>query len=248
MILRSVIKHVRNQEWTAVFLDFLIVVVGVFVGLQVSNWNDVRHNETRKAFALNALQDEFEMNIEVLQYRYENLTARNMVENKLASTISLGELRGTDKELVQDALARIMYFGPITISKSSYEALEQSGDLALIDDQATLMALNEFNAALEWAQIQRNGFRTGIAQLADYWRPYVLHSPTDDPRKTIVDYDFTGIVTDRPASSALTQVVRMKNIFSGYFPQLIEKAVVACDRIASQTGRPCDRKATKEVQ
>ncbi|VAV98847.1 hypothetical protein MNBD_ALPHA05-849 [hydrothermal vent metagenome] len=39
MILRRVIKHFRNQEWTAIFLDFLI---GVFVGLQVSNWNDRR--------------------------------------------------------------------------------------------------------------------------------------------------------------------------------------------------------------
>jgi len=42
MILRRVIKHFRQQEWTAIFLDFLIVVVGVFVGLQVSNWNDAR--------------------------------------------------------------------------------------------------------------------------------------------------------------------------------------------------------------
>ncbi|PHS21097.1 MAG: hypothetical protein COA84_16140 [Robiginitomaculum sp.] len=42
MILRRVIKHFHNQEWTAIFLDFLIVVVGVFVGLQVQNWNDSR--------------------------------------------------------------------------------------------------------------------------------------------------------------------------------------------------------------
>ena len=40
MILRSVIKHVRDQNWFAVGIDFLIVVVGVFIGIQVSNWND----------------------------------------------------------------------------------------------------------------------------------------------------------------------------------------------------------------
>ncbi|MBL4870815.1 MAG: hypothetical protein JKX72_07665 [Robiginitomaculum sp.] len=42
MILRRVIKHVRNQEWTAILIDFLIVVIGVFVGLQVSNWSVAR--------------------------------------------------------------------------------------------------------------------------------------------------------------------------------------------------------------
>jgi hypothetical protein len=40
MILRRVIAHFRKQEWTAIFLDFLIVVIGVFVGLQVNNWNE----------------------------------------------------------------------------------------------------------------------------------------------------------------------------------------------------------------
>jgi hypothetical protein len=42
MILSRVIEHVRKQHWTAVFLDFVIVVLGVFVGLQVNNWNAAR--------------------------------------------------------------------------------------------------------------------------------------------------------------------------------------------------------------
>ena len=40
MILSSVVKHVREQNWFAVGVDFLIVVVGVFIGIQVSNWNE----------------------------------------------------------------------------------------------------------------------------------------------------------------------------------------------------------------
>lgn len=42
MILRRVIHHFRNQEWTAIALDFLIVVVGVFIGIQVANWNEAQ--------------------------------------------------------------------------------------------------------------------------------------------------------------------------------------------------------------
>jgi hypothetical protein len=42
MLLRRVIKHFRNQEWTAIGIDFVIVVVGVFVGIQVSNWNQAQ--------------------------------------------------------------------------------------------------------------------------------------------------------------------------------------------------------------
>ena len=39
MILARVIEHVKAQNWTAVALDFFIVVMGVFIGIQVSNWN-----------------------------------------------------------------------------------------------------------------------------------------------------------------------------------------------------------------
>lgn len=49
MILRRVIKHVRGQEWTAIFIDFFIVVVGVFVGLQVQNWNEIRNIKSEEA-------------------------------------------------------------------------------------------------------------------------------------------------------------------------------------------------------
>ena len=39
MLLRRVIAHVRRQEWAAIGIDLVIVVVGVFIGIQVANWN-----------------------------------------------------------------------------------------------------------------------------------------------------------------------------------------------------------------
>ncbi|MEM9838874.1 MAG: hypothetical protein AAF830_06915 [Pseudomonadota bacterium] len=48
MLLRRLIDHVRAQNWTAVALDFLIVVVGVFIGIQVSNWNSARTDARRE--------------------------------------------------------------------------------------------------------------------------------------------------------------------------------------------------------
>ena len=42
MLLRHLIEHVRAQNWTAVCIDLVVVVVGVFVGIQVANWNESR--------------------------------------------------------------------------------------------------------------------------------------------------------------------------------------------------------------
>ena len=55
MLLRRVIEHVKAQNWTAVALDFGIVVVGVFIGIQVSNWNDARSLQEREKVYLEQL-------------------------------------------------------------------------------------------------------------------------------------------------------------------------------------------------
>ncbi len=42
MILRRIVDDLKQQHWTAVFIELVIVVLGVFIGLQVSNWNEAQ--------------------------------------------------------------------------------------------------------------------------------------------------------------------------------------------------------------
>lgn len=44
MILRRVVEHTKKQNWFAVTLDFFIVVIGVFVGIEAANWNQARQD------------------------------------------------------------------------------------------------------------------------------------------------------------------------------------------------------------
>ncbi|MBC7657157.1 MAG: hypothetical protein H7147_08290 [Frankiaceae bacterium] len=56
MILRRVIDHVRQQEWTAIWIDLVIVVVGVFIGIQVANWNEAQVERKRTAMVLDGFR------------------------------------------------------------------------------------------------------------------------------------------------------------------------------------------------
>ena len=58
MILRRVTKHVKDQNWFAVGIDFFIVVIGVFIGLQVANWNDAKTDAQREQQVLVELLDD----------------------------------------------------------------------------------------------------------------------------------------------------------------------------------------------
>lgn len=58
MLLRKVIDHVRKQEWTAVGIDFVIVVLGVFIGLQAQAWALERARQRSEQEYLVRLHDE----------------------------------------------------------------------------------------------------------------------------------------------------------------------------------------------
>ena len=69
MILRRVIQHMKNQEWTAIWIDLVIVVVGVFIGIQVSNWNADRADEVRAQAYLARIQDNLNTDLQSIQRR-----------------------------------------------------------------------------------------------------------------------------------------------------------------------------------
>ncbi len=39
MILRRLSANLRAQNWTAILVEFLLVVVGVYLGILAANWN-----------------------------------------------------------------------------------------------------------------------------------------------------------------------------------------------------------------
>ena len=63
MLLRSITKHVRDQNWFAVGIDFAIVVIGVFIGIQVANWNDTQSTKAELRASLERLDKEITHNM-----------------------------------------------------------------------------------------------------------------------------------------------------------------------------------------
>lgn len=44
MIFKSISLSLKRQDWTALFLEFVLIVVGILVALEAGNWNNERRN------------------------------------------------------------------------------------------------------------------------------------------------------------------------------------------------------------
>jgi len=56
MITNRFLQHLKQQHWTGVFIELVIVVLGVFIGLQVDNWNQARQERQRVTVLVEALR------------------------------------------------------------------------------------------------------------------------------------------------------------------------------------------------
>ncbi len=133
MILRRIIVHVRKQEWTAIAIDFLIVVAGVFVGMQVTNWNAARLAQEKAGTYTERLADD--LKFEAWQNEYLIAYYKEVRTNAERAIAALsGEMALSDDQLLISAYraSQYLYYGS---RRATYEELVATGDIALIADR-----------------------------------------------------------------------------------------------------------------
>ncbi|MEM5518717.1 hypothetical protein WNY37_17295 [Henriciella sp. AS95] len=62
MLLRRLSKNVKDQNWFAVVLDFLIVVAGILIAFQITSWNEQRQARAELAEAEAAIRSDLLLN------------------------------------------------------------------------------------------------------------------------------------------------------------------------------------------
>ena len=168
MILRRVIEHVRKQEWTAIWIDLAIVVVGVFIGIQVSNWNAERSERVLEARYLGSLAEDIRSDIREIDTTIEVSLWRMSVLEELAFKASgepvpagfrIGDVAVpanavppyTDTENKAVGLA-LVYMRTLDGNRSTYETLINTGGIGLLRDPTLLRQVQEYYAAVEEIQ------------------------------------------------------------------------------------------------
>ena len=92
MILRRIKAHVEKENWFAVAIDFCIVVIGVFIGIQVANWNEARANAAKEKIILAAILEDIEDDLNDLNTAFESAALATKATNELLIAAGLEPL------------------------------------------------------------------------------------------------------------------------------------------------------------
>ncbi len=145
MILRRVIKHFRNQEWTAIFLDFVIVVVGVFMGFQVQQWATNAGQRVSETNYLDRLHGEV---VQLTQDRFRLIA--DVQENQSALTSVVAVLQNqTDRQTLTDteceAIAESHIYSNPTADLPTIAELLSTGRFDALQAKDVRSAITQFN-------------------------------------------------------------------------------------------------------
>ncbi len=194
MIPRRVIDHFRKQEWTAIVIDFLIVVLGVFVGLQVSNWNEARKDHAREGVYLDALAKDIRSDIaeieEIIRVSTLRLSAmKYLVETASGAPMpgSLASARGDiamepapayDPEDAKTIGVAMFILTTLDGNRLAYETMINTGGIGVIRDDALIRRIQTYYADVDKALTFEQSLEVNRTRLVDAQQAAGL-SPVD---------------------------------------------------------------------
>lgn len=170
MILHRIAEALRSRDWFTFAIEFALVVAGVFIGIQVANWNQARLDSIAESAMLDRLREEFTQLEPGLRDWFE------LVRTSAESTgIVIDALRSEsppdDEARFRFALARANWVASVPEISTTYKELVATGRLSQLDDTAlrnTLTRYGEVHARVE--RVNVSGTAVVFNPLQNYFR------------------------------------------------------------------------------
>ncbi|MDX1404461.1 MAG: hypothetical protein R3192_07985 [Woeseiaceae bacterium] len=170
MLLRRFMEHVHTQNWFAVVLDLLVVIVGLFIGLQIDTWWEEQREAQLESVYLEEIREDFEANKSNLeeQIRITELILENMISLHAQSLLPEPELSLAE---LNNRFTSIHNMPTFVLTRRAFDNLTGSGDLKLIKSRALKNALAEYYAAAELVAVVQ---ATHEMELVETFQPYII--------------------------------------------------------------------------
>ena len=131
MFLKRLAKSIRKQDWASFAIEFLIVLLGVFLALQAEDWNQERKDRNLEQAYITRLIDEAKANIDILA-QHEQIFEEKVEFILALPNLPLNEAFQRDPLEFMYQLDYSTYVGIPNLRAETYQELESSGRLTLL--------------------------------------------------------------------------------------------------------------------
>ena len=243
MLLRRITKHVKDQNWFAVGIDFLIVVIGVFIGIQVANWNASQFERREEAAIVERLRSDFErvqVDAELSLAFHTRMTddVRTVVES-----LRSGVLEEEDYPAFERVLVIGTAFQTSADRAGSFTELMSSGRSNILRDRDLLHALVDYEDFLERFSVATNYYIDNALLVTPALRRPVEYdidfqltddfSALVDEGERFVSYDFEVLASDPDFHNAVEELLLIHSGFTMWRKRISDRIDVIQQKLAA---------------
>lgn len=178
MLLRRLSQDLRSQNWLGFGIDLAIVVLGIFLGLQASQWYEHRKELGMERAIRERLAEDFE-SIEAdvqsaVRFHQEQITALEKMQNALRE----GEMDSVAEQQFLTGLSDAMGYDLGPGRSGTYVEVLSSGHFRLLRSQELRQALTEYDDSVQKAGYLFSTFQQGQRRHETVFNRHFARGPT----------------------------------------------------------------------
>jgi hypothetical protein len=219
MITKRITQAIAKQNWSAALVELLVVVIGIFLGLQASSWYEGRVEADLETAILERLKVDFgEIGGEIdaaLEFH------QNIIDglDKLRVALDSGTISEGNKTTVLDSLRSVLNVDTGGGESATYQEILASGRVRLLHDIDLVSALSEYQERFDNSGRLFSEFRQMQLQ---YEKDFHQHIYFDRPRPlgsrgfqppAVSSFDFEAMRQDSDFRLALSRLTAFQIYF-----------------------------------
>jgi len=223
MILARLSQAIRTQNWFAVALEFVIVILGVVIGFQITEWNGERQERRLTTVTLERLENDFIAIVNEEEGYVASISTTIETMSVMRTALRDGSLPAEASGTFESGLLRAYTHREPAGRSSTFVEIEASGRMALIEDENLRQALLHYDAHV--AAARENFLHARLIQ-TEYMRPFTRQYDTAPgaERRTVTTYDFDAMADDRDFVDAVEQLAAMQHVYLTWHQEHLDRA------------------------
>jgi hypothetical protein len=160
MIIGRLLDDLKLQNWTKLTLELLVLVVGVFLGLQIDDWNENRKEALTEHLYLERLLADTERSIDLQTADIEVMNEFIDGHKTILRALQTGEIPEDDfASLHRLMISPLAGYPALNRDTSTLFELQSFGGLGMISNVELRQQLGQLLALSEWIDNQNEFFR-----------------------------------------------------------------------------------------
>jgi len=208
MILRRIAEGIKNQDWFVVFVELMIVVVGIYLGLQVDDWNKGRQDRVEEQAYLERLYEDLDATIGEIQREIEQLDLWYQQAQKVVQVLKAGTLGDVSKEDFEYGLVVAVRSVIGIYELATVEEMVSSGRIGIIQNWDLRTAIARANIKVKNRQLFFETFsdRIDLLIIVLWTRIRLYKEPGNLDQRA--EYDLAFLFEDKEFQNAFGNTVQ----------------------------------------